>query len=481
LFPQLAEKICFTFLATVLFTTFLFPVVPLWGKPLQVHSTWLTSGRNNQLLKIKIYDQNFGYTSRIKIDLGVGVQVDSHQYDPKEKELFLKIKSVNKETNLGPRPLIIKIPSKTTSLENSKYKQIKSKIWIFSPGMVKVDQFNPGKKNVIRLKITGENTHFKNGRTRIVFKNGNGITIEQDNIFVINSTYLTADLNIGGIVQPGQYSFYVETLKKNQDEAEEIIFAPKALKLFSSSNKTFYQKENKWQAPRKDWSIMLGGVTFLSPDYEGSDNVEVKGLPFLDVSWRKRFFLNFQQGLGVNIIQNKNLTFGTSIGYYGSREEDDNESLRGLGDVDGGVDGRLFVFVPVGPISLTSMYRRDLSGNHDGAIFSVGALFFKPVTPKLRLNLQGRLNFASENFMNTYFDINLSQASRSSRTVYDADAGIKDISAFNILIYSLTRHWNVVSFMMFSRLLGDAATSPIVEERGTANQFRFGLGLSYRF
>ena len=214
MFPQLAEKLCFTFLATVLFTTFLFPVVPLWGKPLQVHSTWLTSGRNNQLLKIKIYDQNFGYTSRIKIDLGVGVQVDSHQYDPKEKELFLKIKSVNKETNLGPRPLIIKIPSKTTSLENSKYKQIKSKIWIFSPGMVKVDQFNPGKKNVIRLKITGENTHFKNGRTRIVFKNGNGITVEQDNIFVINSTYLTADLNIGAIVQPGQYSFYVETLKE---------------------------------------------------------------------------------------------------------------------------------------------------------------------------------------------------------------------------------------------------------------------------
>jgi outer membrane scaffolding protein for murein synthesis (MipA/OmpV family) len=97
------------------------------------------------------------------------------------------------------------------------------------------------------------------------------------------------------------------------------------------------------------------------------------------------------------------------------------------------------------------------------------------------VNLQGRLNFASEKFMNTYFDINLSQASRSSMTVYDADAGIKDISAFNILIYSFTRHWNVVSFMGFSRLLGDAASSPIVKERGTANQFRFGLGFSYRF
>ena len=127
------------------------------------------------------------------------------------------------------------------------------------------------------------------------------------------------------------------------------------------------------------------------------------------------------------------------------------------------------------------MFRHDLSGNHDGAIFSVGALYFKPVTPKLRVNLQGQLNFASEKFMNTYFDINHSQANRSGMAIYDADAGIKDISAFKILIYSFTRHWNVVSFMGFSRLLGDAANSPIVEVKGTANQFRFGLGFSYRF
>jgi MipA family protein len=480
LFPQSAGKTRFIFIPAVLFAFLLNPALPLWGKSLQVDSPWLISGRNNQLLKIRFYDQSFGNTSRIKIDLGVGVQVASHQYNPKEKELFLKIKSVAKKTKLGPRPIIIKIPSKTTSPKNSKYKQIRSKIWIFSPGTVKVIQSSSEKKNVIRMNITGINTHFKKGQTRIVFKNGNGITVEQDNIVVRNSTYLTADLNVGIIAQPGQYSFYVETLKKNQDEVDEIIIAPKALKLFSSSNKIVDQRKI-WGGSKKDWSIMLGGLTFLSPDYEGSGDVKVQGFPFLDVSWRNRFFLNFQQGLGVNIIRNKNLTFGTSIGYYGSREEVDNDALMGLGNIDGGVDGRLFVFLPVGPISLTSMYRRDLSGNHDGSIFSVGALYFKPISPKLRVNLQGRLNYASEKFMNTYFDINLSQASRSSMTVYDANAGIKDISAFNILIYSFTRHWNIVSFMGFSRLLGDAANSPIVKETGTVNQLRFGLGFSYRF
>ena len=104
---------------------------------------------------------------------------------------------------------------------------------------------------MIRLNITGKNTHFKNGQTRIVFKNGNGITVEQDNVVVSNSTYLTADLNVGIIAQPGKYSFYVETLKKNQDEVDEIIFAPKALKLFSSSNKILGPKKNMGSSKKR--------------------------------------------------------------------------------------------------------------------------------------------------------------------------------------------------------------------------------------
>ena len=211
--------------------------------------------------------------------MGVGVQVASHQYNPKEKELFLKIKSVAKETNLGPRPIIIKISSKTTSPKNSKYKQIKSKIWIFSPGMVKVIQSSSGKKNVIRMNITGKNTHFKKGQTRIVFKNGNGITVEQDNVVVRNSTYLTADLNVGTIAQPGQYSFYVETLKKNQDEVDEIIFAPKALKLFSSSNKILDQRKI-WGAPKKTGRLCLVGLPFSPPITRGRMMLMFRGFLF---------------------------------------------------------------------------------------------------------------------------------------------------------------------------------------------------------
>jgi hypothetical protein len=70
--------------------------------------------------------------------------------------------------------------------------------------MTKVDKSNSDNKNLIHLKITGTNTHFIKGRTRIIFKNGNGIKVDQDNVLVKNSTYLTANLNVSSIAQSRQ-------------------------------------------------------------------------------------------------------------------------------------------------------------------------------------------------------------------------------------------------------------------------------------
>ncbi len=455
-------------------------VAPLLGKPLPIQPKWVISGSSSQSLAISLKGLDVDKKSKIKLNLGDGIDVGSYRYDPERKKLLLKIKSVSKNTPLGPRLIVIKIPEKTTSLKKNEFKIMKTRIWVFSPGMVKVDQFPQAKEKTIQLKLTGKNTHFKRGLTQVVFRNGKGFSVKPDSVIVKNSSQLTAVINVDTKAKPGKHSFFVRTLSKDKKGTDEIIFASKAVEWFNPSDKILDQRKI-WGAPKKDWSVMLGGLAFISPDYEGSDDFRVMGVPFLDVTWRNRVFLNFQQGLGVNIIRNENIVFGTSIGYFGSREEDDNAALVGLGEVDGGVDGRLFVNIPVGPISLTTMYRRDISGSHDGAVFSVGALYFKPINRKLRVNLQGQLNFASENFMNTYFDISPTQASRSGLPTYDADAGLKDISLFNILIYSFTRNWSAVSFIGFSRLLGDAASSPIVDDKGSANQFRFGLGASYRF
>ena len=85
LFLQPGKNPRFIFIPPFLFAFLLIQAFPLWGKSLQVESPWLISGRNNQFLKIRLNDQSLGNNSRIKIDLGIGVKVASHKYNPKKK------------------------------------------------------------------------------------------------------------------------------------------------------------------------------------------------------------------------------------------------------------------------------------------------------------------------------------------------------------------------------------------------------------
>ena len=47
--------------------------------------------------------------------------------------------------------------------------------------------------------------------------------------------------------------------------------------------------------------------------------------------------------------------------------------------------------------------------------------------------------------------------------------------------YQWTPQWEVRSYVEYSRLMGDVASSPLVSERGSRDQVMFGLSASYSF
>ncbi len=47
--------------------------------------------------------------------------------------------------------------------------------------------------------------------------------------------------------------------------------------------------------------------------------------------------------------------------------------------------------------------------------------------------------------------------------------------------YQWTEHWGVTGMIGVTRLVGDAADSPIVDDAGSATQGVAALGISYRF
>mgnify|MGYP001304409578 CR=1 FL=1 len=90
LFLQPGKNPRFIFIPPFLFAFLLIQTFPLWAKPLHVESPWLISGGSNQSLKIRFNDQKIGNNSNVKIDLGMGVKVASHKFNPKKKRIVYK-------------------------------------------------------------------------------------------------------------------------------------------------------------------------------------------------------------------------------------------------------------------------------------------------------------------------------------------------------------------------------------------------------
>ena len=70
-------------------------------------------------------------------------------------------------------------------------------------------------------------------------------------------------------------------------------------------------------------------------------------------------------------------------------------------------------------------------------------------------------------------------SAQSGLSAYDADAGFRDVRVTLGAMVPVTEHWLVGAGVMFMRLVGNAADSPIVDDAGSPNQISGGLGVAY--
>lgn len=228
----------------------------------------------------------------------------------------------------------------------------------------------------------------------------------------------------------------------------------------------------------RDWSVTIGALGALVPEYEGAEEYEVVPYPLIDAVWRDRLFLSSLRGAGAYIWNEGGFKLGASIGYTFGRDDDDGKLLEGLGDIDGGATANVFVSYEIQGFDLTSRFTHQFTGDDTGYLVDLGVgytfRFPRGVIVKPSLSTE----YASGDYMEAYFGISPSQAARSGHPVYDADAGFKSFGPEVLVVYPLDMNWSVQGTAAYKRLLGDAEDSPITED---ANQFSLGVGVAYRF
>lgn len=229
--------------------------------------------------------------------------------------------------------------------------------------------------------------------------------------------------------------------------------------------------------PTGNWQVALGAGALVAPEYEGSDELTVDPIPYFSISWNDRIFLNLERGLGVYAYRDDRFRLGVSVGYAQGRDQDDSDRLRGLGDIDAAARGQVFARYSLGQVNLGLDLTQDFGGT-DGFQVRPSVGLDYTLTEKVKLSPEVSATWASDDYMQSYFGISPTQASRSALRRHDAEAGFKRADLKVAATWSMTSKWFTTAKAGVGYLMGDAADSPITDRR---IQPSAGLFVGYKF
>ena len=106
---------------------------------------------------------------------------------------------------------------------------------------------------------------------------------------------------------------------------------------------------------------------------------------------------------------------------------------------------------------------------------------FQANGPPLIYSLGPEINFGDADYSNAYFGVTEVQALASGLPQYEAGGGVTSYGVSATGILPLTDHVAMTFISSYSRLTGDVANAPLVQERGSPDQAFLGAIVSYKF
>lgn len=234
-------------------------------------------------------------------------------------------------------------------------------------------------------------------------------------------------------------------------------------------------------AASDDWSFAVGGGGAIKPEFEGSEDYEIVAVPSLRVE-RGSYYASLDgYTLRANVVPSEVYSFGPYVNYRPKRGSAENDAIDAMENVDPALEVGAFGSMFLNGFILNGTISQDVTNGHNGWLATVGTGIGFPVGDSFGMSAVISTSYASGNYMSTYFGIDGDNAARSGLDAYDADGGFKDVGLTLSARYTITSSLALSGSATFSRLIGDAADSPIVDDEGSENQFLGALALVYSF
>ncbi|SDE14223.1 outer membrane protein [Paracoccus isoporae] len=215
--------------------------------------------------------------------------------------------------------------------------------------------------------------------------------------------------------------------------------------------------------PPQSISLDVGAGAAYKPTYPGSDEHET--VPWL-------IFRNLELN-GTRSGPGDGFSITPSFNYLGKRDSDDDSRLAGLDEVDRTLEFGVKATYRTGPTRAFVTARKGFGG-HDGITGEFGAEYRIDYSDRLTMWAGLEAGYGNDDYNQTYFGVTPDEAARTAYGPYAPGGGINSAAATLEARYDLSPNTAVMGEVKFSRVIGDAADSPIVLDE---NQPSVRLGI----
>lgn len=246
--------------------------------------------------------------------------------------------------------------------------------------------------------------------------------------------------------------------------------------------------------PSDPWTGFVAIGPGAVPEFEGSKDYELIPFGAADIG-TGRFTLELR-GLGarLDVLGDDNWSAGPLLNLRTARNDDIDGPVGRLDEIDTSVEAGAFLAYGFGGdetgrwrVTIEGSAMTDATSSHEGTLATIGASWALVRTGSWFLDAGVSATWADDKFTDAYFGISPAEADRTGFAAYKAKAGVKDAEISLTGGYQFNPRWGVIGMLSYSRLLGDAADSPLanngvgVLDVGSRDQFIGGIALSRRF
>lgn len=242
-------------------------------------------------------------------------------------------------------------------------------------------------------------------------------------------------------------------------------------------------------------TFSLGVGAGLYPDYEGSD--DYKFIPIAGIRGRVSGINFYTRGtyLYVDVIKRGDgpveFDVGPIAGVRMNRTgKVDDDAVDALPELDtafevGGFAGITYhgLTNPYDALSLHVDVITDVGDAHGSTLITPTIDFGTPLSRTTYVAASLSAEWAGDGYAEYYYSIDPAGALASGLPVFDADGGFKHwrvgLFANQSLSGDLLHGWSLFGVGLYTKLSGDFADSPIVDDRGSSSQWFGGLGVAY--